>query len=34
MQKYEELELTVVRFASEDVIVTSDGGSDDEGPLV
>ena len=32
MQKYEELELTLVRFASEDVIVTS--GNPDEGPLV
>ena len=32
MQKYEELELTVVRFASEDVIVTS--GNPDEGSLV
>lgn len=32
MQRYEELELTVVRFGSEDVIVTSD--NDDEGPII
>lgn len=32
MQKYEELELTVVRFDADDVIVTS--GNPDEGPLV